>query len=281
MKPLLKRSTKRSEEQIREHYELEKVLANKLRQASQEERINLYSSVYDELYSKISHHPRNTKKKTPKQERADIARQLAILDKFLFQDTVYLEIGPGDCRLAFEVAKRVKQVYGVDVSEVITSHSAVPNNFKLGISDGTSVPVPHGIVDFAYSNQVMEHLHPEDALEQVVNIFNAIAPGGCFLCITPNRLNGPHDISMYFDEEATGLHLKEYTYRELRRLFKKVGFSKVFSYFGGKGKYGKIPVFIPIFAETILELFPFQLRRKIADLKLFRVLIRIQLIGVK
>ena len=71
----------------------------------------------------------------------------------------------------------------------------------------------------------MEHLHPDDAVDQLKNIYNALVNGGKYICITPNRLTGPHDISKYFDNVATGFHLKEYTVTELSGLFREVGFS--------------------------------------------------------
>ena len=86
-------------------------------------------------------------------------------------------------------------------------------------------------------DQLMEHLHPDDALDQLQNIFTALTSAGVYLCITPNRLNGPHDISMYFDEVATGFHLHEYTITELSDLFKKVGFSKVRVYIWKRGLF--------------------------------------------
>ena len=70
----------------------------------------------------------------------------------------------------------------------------------------------------------MEHLHPDDAATQLCNIFRALKPGGRYLCITPNMVSGPPDISQFFYEEATGLHLREYTYAELVRLMRQVGF---------------------------------------------------------
>ena len=105
----------------------------------------------------------------------------------------------------------MRQVYALDVSAEITSRVSLPSNFKLILSDGTSVPLPPESVDVAYSNQLMEHLHPDDALEQLQGIWRALRPGGVYICLTPNRVNGPHDISQYFDSVATGFHLKEYT----------------------------------------------------------------------
>jgi hypothetical protein len=74
---------------------------------------------------------------------------------------------------------------------------------------------------------LMEHLHPDDAMEQLRSIADALRPGGRYICITPNRLTGPHDISAGFDDEARGFHLREYTYRELACAFRRAGFRRV------------------------------------------------------
>ena len=76
--------------------------------------------------------------------------------------------------------------------------------------------MPAGSVDLAFSDQLMEHLHPDDAVEQLRNIHRALKPGGVYVCVTPNRLYGPSDISAFFDDEARGFHLKEYSLDEIR-----------------------------------------------------------------
>ena len=68
---------------------------------------------------------------------------------------VYLEVGPGDCALAFEVAKHVNKVIAVDVSETITKSAHTPENFELIISDGCSIPVQPGSIDVVYSNGIV------------------------------------------------------------------------------------------------------------------------------
>jgi hypothetical protein len=40
-------------------------------------------------------------------------------------------------------------------------------------------------------------------------------------------VTGPHDSSVFFDEVATGFHMREYDYRSLRDLFLRTGFSRV------------------------------------------------------
>lgn len=279
--PKKKTNTKRTDEQLIEHYEIEKKLANKLRNASKEQRRSLYSSLYDELYRLVPHHSQLTRKMSSQQQEQAIISNMKLLHRFLDKDISFLEVGPGDCALSFEVAKHVKKVYAVDVSTTITENLTTPENFKLHISDGCSIPLPKNSIDVVYSQQLMEHLHPDDAYDQLKNIFAVVAPGGVYLCITPNRLNGPHDISKYFDTVATGFHLKEYTIIELSRLFKKVGFSKVSIYLGVRGIYIKVPIFLPAFCECMLKLLPIKLQQIVAKTKLIRVIISIRIVGHK
>jgi SAM-dependent methyltransferase len=253
MKQSATKNELRMPEQIRAHYEIEKELANKLRYATKQERLSLYSSLYDELYRRVPLHPQLTRKLSPIERLKPVLLQLRFLRKFLNDTITFLEIGPGDCALSFEVAKYVKHVLAIDVSGEISKSSALPNNFTLILSDGINIPVQPNSVELAYSYNVMEHLHPDDALDQLKGIFTALIPGGTYICITPNRLTGPHDVSKYFDLIATGFHLKEYTTLELSRLFKKVGFSRVKVFFGAKGIYLALPPLLIGFFEIILD----------------------------
>lgn len=273
---------KRTTEQIREHYEIEKELASKLMLASKDERVNLYTAVYDQMFSRVPSHPQITRKSSPAEKAQTVASQMKFLRRFLNKkDLTFLEVGPGDCALSIEVTKFAKQVYAVDVSTEIVKDLKHPSNFQLVLSNGTSVPVPQNSVDVAYSNQLMEHLHPDDAFEQLKNIYDAVTPRGIYVCITPNKLNGPHDISKYFDEVATGFHLKEYTVSELSRLFRKAGFSEVKSYVGVKGIYITLPLSFFDLYEKLLEKLPYNFRKSIVRILPFRALLGIQLVGVK
>ena len=201
----------RTLEQLREDYETEKELANRLRNASKEQRRYLYTDVYDEFYKRVPRTPQLTWTKDPELRHKQILMEIQLLKRFLNPGCRFLEVGSGDCRLSFEVAKYVRKVYAVDVSREITRNETVPRNFELVICDGCSVPVPQNSIGIVYSNQLMEHLHPDDAFEQLQSIYKALMPGGIYICSTPNRIFGPNDISAYFDKVATGFHLKEYT----------------------------------------------------------------------
>ena len=198
------RSESRSLDQIRQHYLIEKELATRLRTATRAERRHLYTEVYDELFRRVPDHPQLALKLNEKLRRRTSAERLELLKSYLKPSSTYLELGSGDCSLALEIAQQVRKVYAVDVSREITRDMTLPDNFELIISDGSSIPVPDDSIDLAYSDQLMEHLHIEDAREQLQNIHRVLAPGGRYICITPNRLSGPHDVSRNFDDVATG-----------------------------------------------------------------------------
>lgn len=269
----------RAAAQIREHYDVERELADRLRNAPKEARSTLYRLLYDELFRRVPHHSTLSRKVAHKTARLDW--QLKLLSGFLNKDVTFLEVGPGDCALSFEVAKVVKKVYAVDVSETITNASSTPENFQLILSDGSSIHVPKDSIDIVYSNQLMEHLHPNDAVDQLKNILAALSPGGAYLCVTPNRLSGPHDVSSSFDSVATGFHLREYTVTELSGLFREVGFSKIVLYIGGRGNYWRCPVLPAILCESALQFLPTKLRRAVAGGPLLRGLIGVRLMGIK
>lgn len=271
----------RNMKQLREQYEIEKRLACILRNADKEKRKYLYSTAYNKLYRLIPHHPQLIRKLDASARSEHVSSQMRILRYFLKPHFTFLEVGAGDCSLTFEAGRFVKKAYAVDTSEVIAKGSKRPENFELIISDGINIPIPQNSINVAYSNQLMEHLHPDDASEQLKNIYNILVPDGVYLCITPNRLNGPHDISKYFDEIANGLHIREYTNIELVGIFKKAGFRKVRSAYMIKGLFLLFPTFPVRCIEAILSYIPRSLNRRIAHWRPFKILIGIKLIGIK
>ncbi|MDF1797999.1 MAG: methyltransferase domain-containing protein [Planctomycetota bacterium] len=272
------------EERLRQHYDIEKHLAARLMGASSEERRELYSSLYDELYRRVPWHPQLTRKVAPEERARMVAHQLDVARPWIRPGATYLELGPGDCAFAFLAARTVGptgRAIGVDVSAEVTRRDDQPENFELVLSDGSSVPVPEGSVDVAYSNQLMEHLHPEDAERQLQAVFRALTPGGAYLCTTPNRLSGPHDVSRAFSDTAEGLHLQEYTTGELAAVFHAVGFTRLQCRIGLKGRFLTVGTWLPRLVEALLGSLPGGLRRSLARSRLVEGIINVRLIGHK
>lgn len=279
-----RRGDPRSEEQLREHYRVERELAERLRVSTKAERRMLYRLVYDELLRRVPHHPRLNQKRDDEwhwRRRREIDRQIRFLGRFLSLRTVFLEVGAGDCALAMRVCDFAERVYAIDVSCQAVIGAPRPANFSFVFTEGCSIPVPEGSIHVVFSNQLLEHLHPDDALEQLRSIHAVLAPGGSYVCVTPNRLYGPRDVSGYFEDRATGLHLHEYSAREVHSLFRAQGFVKLRFFCGARGWFLPCPYWVLAGVESMLERLPGWFRRRIADTPPMRALLGLRFSAMK
>jgi SAM-dependent methyltransferase len=279
-----RRDDPRSEAQIAQHYMVEREIAERLRTAPKAQRRRLYAAAYDELLQRVPQHPmlRPRWDTSATDERARRAkRSLGFLGRFLSKKRVLMELGAGDCAMAMRACDRARRVYAVEVSAQITRDVVPPANFELVLIEGFTLPLPDAVADVAFSDQLMEHLHPEDAQDQLQEIYRCLGPGGVYVCVTPNRLYGPQDVSEYFDETAKGLHLREYCVREIRALFLKTGFARTRFYVGARGWFVPCPYGLLALVERVLEFLPYRLRKPLADTPPARALLGVRVAAFK
>jgi SAM-dependent methyltransferase len=259
----------RSTDRVLEHYNLERKLADRLRAAPVDQRTVIYGEVYDELFRSLPDHPQLAA--DPATRKQSVLGKLKFISRFLSAESCLMEIGAGDCAFSINAAPMIRRGIVVDVSKVIVSAAEEVENLDIVISDGVSLPVEPASVDVAYSDNLMEHLHPDDAQAQLKNVATAVRPGGVYICITPNRVYGPHDVSRGFDDVATGFHLREYSGRELRKMMLGVGFQKVAFYSGGQGHYVRLPTSVALSAEALFEQLPKFIRHRMPARALYLV----------
>ena len=213
----------RSPERITAHYLIERRLADTMRASTKHDRENgAYNHLYDTLLSEVYDHPRWTASHDPSDDYAD--RQVRMLLRELRPDDIFLDIGGGDCRIALSIAPHVAKSIVVDVSDQLVPKEIKATNFEFVKNRCSDIPVPDASVSLVYSNQVLEHIHPDDVEDRMREVYRILKPGGHYLCRTPNRYSGPHDISMYFDYVAHGTHMCEYSYKSLYELMRATGF---------------------------------------------------------
>jgi SAM-dependent methyltransferase len=269
-------------ERLRLHYTVERQLADRLREAADaKERQRISATMYDELFRLVPDHPRLAEKgeSTALRER-DIGWNMAQLKPYLRPGCTFLEVGAGDCALAARVAKTAAKVFAVDISSRARK-SYLPRNVRFVKTRGTDIGVPIETVDVAFSDQLMEHLHPEDALVQLRNIRRVLKPGGAYVCVTPNRLYGPSDVSGYFEDVARGFHLREYSVREIRAIFREAGFPRMHVYIGARGFFLRCPAILVEALESAIEWLPTRLRRSVAKVPILRALLGVRVAGIK
>ena len=200
-------------------------------------------------------------------------RELKLVRNHLARGATFLELGAGDCQFALALCEWAGRVVAVDVSTEIVAQLPTPSNFELRMCDGVSVPVAPHSVDVVYSNQLIEHLHPDDVRAQLRAVHVALRPGGTYLCLTPHSYTGPHDVSRGFDDVASGFHLHEYTSGELCTLLRECGFVAIRQLVGARGRYVPLPPWLGGALERLLAPLPMQWRRRLGELPILRMML--------
>jgi SAM-dependent methyltransferase len=251
----------------REHFEIERRLADRLRGAtSSQERKRLYGEVYRERSERIPQHPLVHRAADPAARAAAVVPQLRLLQPFLSPATRFCELGAGDGAVTRALAPLVDYALALDVTDVLALPSDPTLGYEFRVFDGFDLEIDDNSLDVAYSFDVIEHLHPDDALDHAHAVRRALRPGGVYVCVTQNRLSGPHDISRQFSDTPQGFHLREYTVAELDHVLRRAGFRgvKILLTVDGRRLSPLLPSALVRPLEVVLEPVPVRARRRFA-----------------
>ncbi len=250
----------RTYEQIKNHYEVEKTIAKRLKKSTKEERKIIYKTMYDELFECVPDHPRLKIRDSKDIGTLKNQNKLKLVENFIDKHSVFVEFGAGDCRFAMDICKRVRSVYGIDISDQREQLNVAPNNFELIIYDGYNLEMQENSVDVIFSDQLIEHLHPEDTEFHFQLVENILKSGGVYVFRTPHSYSGPHDISRYFSNVAEGFHIKEWTYSEIAGILSKCRYSSWEGYWYAKNILKKMLFSYFIIIEDVLNPLPKHIR---------------------
>ena len=271
-----------TEKQLWNIFKVEQNQAKILRsETNREIRKKLYNTVYETYFEKLPYHPQFKIKNDPILTKSRLEFQLNHIKPFITEKTDFTEIGAGDCSLTIEISKYCNSACALEVSGEIVKNISFTENSKCIIFDGFNFPFEDESIDLAYSNQLIEHLHPEDAIEHVKDISRILNKGGKYICITPNGINGPHDISRFYGNDLVGFHLKEYLPSELKKLFIANGFKRVRAYMIVRRRIFYISIRIIRITEIVLLLFPKKIRNKLCNFSLIKRINNVIIIAIK
>lgn len=274
--PIAPSRDRRDLDALRRHYETETELARRLKAAPREERRHIYSSMYEELFARVPDHPRLTRRDDPLWTEQANRSKRTLLRRFLKPDSVVGEFGAGDCRFAISLAREVSHVYAIDIADQAGGATDDVENLDLIVYDGYHLPLEDESLDLMFSDQLLEHLHPEDTPLHLETVRRVLRPGGIYVVRTPHRLTGPHDISRYFSDVAEGFHLKEWSCSELVSLAREVGFRRCSAYRTRGDRAFWMPLVWYSFAERLLDATPPRRRRRWSHLALKEVLVTLR-----
>jgi len=250
-----------SYEQALHHYQVEKRIADRLRNSSsRDERKAIYRTMYDELFREVPWHPRLVRRLDERATKGFIERKWTLVREYVDDSTVFAEFGPGDCRFAFHVATVARQVYGIDISDQSGPSADHPDNFRLIVYDGFTLDLGDDSIDVVFSDQLLEHLHPDDMLHHLGLARRVLKTGGVYVMRTPHACTGPHDVSQLFSATPQGFHLKEWTFTELFAALREAGFRSAIGSLMIRGKLYRVPEWLLTVVERPLRPAPPRLR---------------------
>lgn len=258
----------RTTQQLKNHYEVEKELADQLRKSTREERKELYERMYDQLFERVPDHPRLTTRADPEMTHIKNKNKLLMVQEQLKRNTIFAEFAPGDCEFCFFIADRVRKVYAMDISDQTDRQRIRPQNFELIVYDGYRLDMPENSIDLLFSDQFIEHLHPDDVQYHYDLTHRLLAPGGKYIFRYPHLYRGPSDISRFFSDVPMGFHLNESTFTATVQQLKKAGYKKIQCYWFSLNL--RIPISYRFFhaIESLLEKVKPRFRRPISKLLL-------------
>ncbi len=204
---------------LRAQYEAEQRWAARIRAAPPALRAAVTETVYSEFHSRFARAGDHRLGATPHKEH--------LLNALLPRRGRILEFGCGHGDTLAALAGEGREVLGSDVSEaaVAEARRRFPH-LRFVRDDGAAFEAEEGTFDAVFCVDVIEHLHPEDVPAHLARLCRCLKPGGLCVVMTPHARVGPHDVSRFFSPHPTGLHLREYSYRDLASLGRRAGFAR-------------------------------------------------------
>ena len=151
-------------------------------------------------------------------------------------DARLFEIGFGAGKLLRTVRDAGFPFAGIEISRTMRENAlqllGPEHESRLYLGDflRDEAPAAAGPWSLIYWNDVFEHIPPDEIGDWLRRIYRMLPPGGQLLTITPNWHVRPSDVTAAVRPprtEATGLHLKEYTLREISGMLARAGFARI------------------------------------------------------
>ncbi|MCK5219930.1 class I SAM-dependent methyltransferase [bacterium] len=251
---------------MKEWEKLEIDYAGKLKSCPAAQRKQLYTEAYNAVSKlRMSLMPDDPEKRTAGTSRALVNLLVRLCRPC---DTV-LEVGCGRGYTCLGLAKRVKEIIGIDVSDPVLEETLkllereqiINVRILKASGDELSDNFEEGQFDKVISIDVYEHLHPEDGLNHLKQVHTILKPDGSYLCVAACKINGPHDVTRNLfpdSEEPMGFHLNEISCEEFTHIAREIGYSRFHAirYFTFKSAllfHIKYPALLQIYIEKICQ----------------------------
>lgn len=209
-----------SEEQVRAHLRLERRLTAELLASRPADRWETFERCYGELYRELSW----LNEADPMRPLDDWPALLGPASRRIY------EVGSGQGGLARALVHAGYEVEATEVTRERGGEREERPGLTWSVTDGVHLErfAERAPYDAVISDQVVEHLHPDDLGRHLRGALAILAPGGRYVLRTPHAHLGPADVSGVFGfDRPVGMHLREYTYGDMADAAHRAGFVRV------------------------------------------------------
>ncbi len=218
-------------ENVQRHATLEGELTDELLASTPERRAETFSRAYSKLYIELPWLT-GTGAHSGGAQWASLMRP---------GSSVY-EIGSGAGYLINYLGRAGFNCMATDLSTEREQCAASDEpNVRWGSTDGVHLTrfIGHPF-DYILSDQVIEHLHPDDVMTHFREARQLLKPGGFYILRTPHALEGPADLSAVFGlASPVFMHLHEFDYDEMKHIASEAGYSEALAVF----HYDKLSIY--------------------------------------
>ncbi len=210
-----------TEQEMLSHWNCERQMRQALLNSSPESRAAVFEQCYTTLYTRFPW--LNEAPPRPASEFRSWHSIIGAPKQNIF------EVGSGKGELIDSLAALGHQCTATEITSQRGARSS-STGVRWISSDGIHLEVGQssGCYDVVISNQVIEHLHPDDLDVHFITARKILRPKGRYIFATPHTYVGPSDVSALFGcRNPEGMHLKEHTYMELASRCKKAGFKRL------------------------------------------------------
>lgn len=197
-------------------------------------------------------------------------------------DPHVLEIGCGAGNLLGSLAEHgILSLRGIDLAPAAVER-ARERLRPWGLQDRVTRSTPEDLVnngevgtyDLVLLCDVIEHVPPNRTGAFLAVIRRLLREDGLLVVVTPSALTGPHDVTRHVrppDTPPEGLHLREYTLRDLIAMLREAGFGGfmgtdiVFSALGLRPRLSSLSTSVKMRLEGVLNATPRAVRVQVVN----------------
>lgn len=256
-------SVELTEDHLRQHLIVELEVTRELLASSPEDRAEIFARGYARIYEELWWF--NVAEDAAGVAAVDIRPWVAMIGP---PCRVY-EVGSGQGALARALAAAGYEVTASDISPERGGDREAEDGVTWAETDGVHLDrfAEPGSFDAVISDQVVEHLHPDDLVPHLRGAHALLRPGGVYAFRTPHGPTGPYDSGLAFGfDSPLATHLKEYTFAERVAALREAGYAKVLAEQprrGGSRPSARYAEYL-VFAERQLDRLPLGVRRQVS-----------------